>query len=89
MAHKHSLIAFFFGAIHAVSSSVPRSDATSQCRYLPGDTQWPNEAAWSQLNDTVGGRLVAGVPLGQSCFGAEFNDSSCAAIRSEWTDIEP
>ncbi|KUI53150.1 6-hydroxy-D-nicotine oxidase [Cytospora mali] len=96
MGHRRStatLTALLNGTLGAFAAATAtydvRSNTSSQCRYLPGDAQWPGEAAWAQLNVTVGGRLVAGKPLGQSCFEADFNVTKCDAIKSEWTDVQP
>ncbi|KAI8626384.1 hypothetical protein F5Y19DRAFT_488221 [Xylariaceae sp. FL1651] len=63
-----------------------------RCRYLPGDTAWPNQSAWNKLNQTVGGRLIRGTPLGQTCYGSDLTASAqtqCAKLQSEWTFLEP
>ncbi|KAF5722358.1 FAD-linked oxidoreductase yvdP [Fusarium mundagurra] len=37
------------------------------CRCVPDDSCWPSDDDWNHLNSTVGGRLVATVPLGSPC----------------------
>ncbi|KAJ5195451.1 uncharacterized protein N7498_008889 [Penicillium cinerascens] len=56
-----------------------------QCHCLPGDSCWPSTSSWSSLNQTVGGRLVATVPIGTPCHGAAYNAAACATLRSDWT----
>ncbi|KAK3935483.1 hypothetical protein QBC46DRAFT_422497 [Diplogelasinospora grovesii] len=76
--------ALLAGAFGAVACHASRT-----CRYLPGDAGWPSQAAWHQLNNTVGGRLIAGTPLGRPCFEPDLNAAECAAIKAEWTDLHP
>ncbi|RDW88377.1 hypothetical protein BP6252_00409 [Coleophoma cylindrospora] len=59
-------------------------DATATCRCLPGDACWPSTTAWSTLNSTVGGRLVATVELGRACHDPYYNATECAYLQSEW-----
>lgn len=54
------------------------------CRYLPEDSHWPTEEDWSQLNKTIEGRLIRGVPLAQSCHPPGLDKAACAKIQNEW-----
>ncbi|KAK4184562.1 hypothetical protein QBC35DRAFT_505668 [Podospora australis] len=65
------------------------SGPSPKCRYLPGDAQWPSPSTWNQLNTTVGGRLIAGRPLARSCYNPGVNPAQCAAIKAEWTELDP
>lgn len=56
-----------------------------QCHCLPGDSCWPSTSSWSSLNQTVGGRLVATVPIGTPCHGSTYDAAACATLRSNWT----
>ena len=56
-----------------------------QCHCLPGDKCWPSTSAWSALNHTIGGRLVATVPIGTPCHAPTYNAAACAALKSNWT----
>jgi hypothetical protein len=58
-------------------------------RYLPGDPEWPSDQDWAILNQTVGGKLIRGVPLAQSCYGTEVNETECLKIRDVWAEILP
>ena len=57
---------------------------TFNCRYLPGDSHWPTEEEWSQLNRTIGGRLIRGVPLAQSCHSPGLEKAACTKVQNEW-----
>ncbi|KDN71861.1 putative FAD binding domain-containing protein, partial [Colletotrichum sublineola] len=58
--------------------------STGECKYLPGDAGWPSADAWARLNETVGGRLIATVPLGSPCHGAAYNATECARLQDAW-----
>ncbi|KAI0128340.1 FAD binding domain-containing protein [Xylariales sp. AK1849] len=62
-------------------------DTTSSCHYLPGDADWPSLQQWQVLNQSVDGRLIAGVPLARICYGPEADEASCAALRNSWTNV--
>ncbi|KAF7541241.1 hypothetical protein G7054_g685 [Neopestalotiopsis clavispora] len=57
----------------------------STCYAMPGDAAWPSAATWSQLNATVGGRLIATVPIGSPCHDPNYDAVACAALQDEWT----
>lgn len=67
----------------------PPGPGASNCRVMPGDAAYPREDVWNQLNATIGGRLIRGVPLAQSCHGNGFSAQSCSAVRAEWTELQP
>ncbi|KAJ5811086.1 FAD-binding domain-containing protein [Penicillium robsamsonii] len=56
------------------------------CRYLPGDAGWPTDAEWSNLNSTIGGRLIRGTPLAQRCYGSDYDPAACAALQEDWIE---
>ncbi|GAQ11669.1 hypothetical protein ALT_8990 [Aspergillus lentulus] len=56
----------------------------SECRCLPSDSCWPSPASWAALNSTVGGRLVATVPIGSPCHDPTYDATACAALRDAW-----
>jgi hypothetical protein len=58
--------------------------STPACKTFPGDKAWPSKAEWDAFNRTVGGRLVATVPLGTPCHGAGFNNATCESLKSQW-----
>ncbi|KAH6638522.1 hypothetical protein BKA67DRAFT_596339 [Truncatella angustata] len=57
----------------------------STCYCMPGDSCWPATSAWSQFNSTVGGRLIATVPIGSPCHDPNYDAAACAALQAEWT----
>jgi hypothetical protein len=57
---------------------------SAKCLCLPGDACWPAQQAWSQLNSTVNGNLVATVPIGSPCHDPTFDATACDALQKEW-----
>ncbi|KAI1149475.1 hypothetical protein F4825DRAFT_51698 [Nemania diffusa] len=64
---------------------------TLQCRSIPGDSSWPSESIWADLNSTLHGRLIATVPIAAPCHtsvlgqpNALFNEDECAILRDNW-----
>ena len=60
--------------------------AADECKCMPGDACWPSADDWSQFNTTVGGRLVATVPLGQVCHDPSYNEAACNLVKLRWND---
>ncbi|KAJ5847404.1 hypothetical protein N7455_011361 [Penicillium solitum] len=61
----------------------------SNCHCLPSDSCWPAPSAWASLNSTVGGRLVATVPIGSPCHEPNYNAAACAALKTSWNNPQP
>ncbi|WYZ35899.1 hypothetical protein EsH8_X_000546 [Colletotrichum jinshuiense] len=57
---------------------------TDDCKCFPGDSCWPATAQWDALNTTVGGNLIATVPLGSPCHDPTYDAATCATLQSEW-----
>lgn len=55
--------------------------AYTACRNVPGSAGYPNAAAWSKLNATISGRLVAVVPSAK--YGANLPGGACT--DAQWT----
>lgn len=90
--HRLGAALVFVITLAHVAFASPVDPATSnreRCRYVPGDTKWPKQEAWSKLNRTVGGRLISSIPLARSCYKPNVDDAACAKIRSEWTQLTP
>lgn len=70
------------------ASLLRRQDSTS-CKSIPGDHQWPSQVRWNQLNETVGGHLIATEPQAAVChpngYGAiQYNATACTALKAVW-----
>jgi len=73
----------------AIASSSCGRGSGQTCRCLPGDTCWPAAQAWSSLNSTVNGRLVATVPIGSPCHDPNYDAAACSALQSAWNEPQP
>lgn len=93
MLHKLSLTvlaAVLLGTPGASASQLPSKSSQSLCRCYPDDSCWPSSAQWSSFNASLGGKLVATVPIASPCHntfpGVSYNAEACAAIQAGWTD---
>lgn len=78
-------------ALAASAAAVPMfnssSSSNSTCRCVPGDACWPSTADWSALNHTVGGRLIATVPLASVCHDTQwgpYDKEKCDFLQQNW-----
>ncbi|CAG8054833.1 unnamed protein product [Penicillium nalgiovense] len=61
----------------------------SDCHCLPSDSCWPAPSVWASLNSTVGGRLIATVPIGSPCHEPNYDAAACAALKATWNMPQP
>ena len=77
----------------AHSSAAPSSYIGHSCRYIPGDGGWPSAHVWQRLNATVGGRLIATVPLGRVCHQTgsftAFDEAKCEDLAKAFETEGP
>ncbi|UNI17859.1 hypothetical protein JDV02_004173 [Purpureocillium takamizusanense] len=71
-------------ALLAAQALADASSTSLSCRCLPGDACWPSDRTWAKLNATVGGRLVATVPIGSPCHDPTYDAAACAALQASW-----
>ncbi|KAK3114359.1 hypothetical protein LTR53_007396 [Teratosphaeriaceae sp. CCFEE 6253] len=60
------------------------------CRCFPRDACWPTTADWTAFNKTIGGKLVATIPLAAPCHNdpyAAYSNATCSALQAGW--LEP
>lgn len=88
-----SIIWLITGSASSASSILPRtcesSFCNSTCKTLPGDLDWPKQEEWSELNKTVGGRLIATVPVASACHNPTFNSDICDELKIDWLTANP
>ncbi|KAF3762614.1 FAD-binding domain-containing protein [Cryphonectria parasitica EP155] len=72
------------GWLVTLVSMLLRGGFNAICKCYPGDSCWPSETQWSSLNSTVGGRLVATIPLGSPCHDPYYDEEECAYLQSQW-----
>ncbi|KAM0721391.1 hypothetical protein Q7P37_002315 [Cladosporium fusiforme] len=72
----------------ALATSVACQSHHSTCKPIFGTRDWPSTTAWSRLNETVLGRLIAPTPPGAVCHTEQpqFNNASCALLAGQWTN---
>lgn len=60
------------------------------CKPIPGSPKWPSPTAWQQLNNTIGGRLLAPTPPGAVCHPSSptFDNATCASVFKSWTSSD-
>lgn len=60
----------------------------TECKYIPGDKEWPSNADWDKFNETLGGALLAPRPLAHVCYnGPTYNAARCATLQRQWTSM--
>ncbi|KAL4864586.1 hypothetical protein BDV12DRAFT_176023 [Aspergillus spectabilis] len=58
--------------------------SAKDCHCLPGDKCWPSAQKWDALNSTVGGRLIATVPVGSPCHDPTYDAAACKELQTDW-----
>ncbi|SMQ52371.1 unnamed protein product [Zymoseptoria tritici ST99CH_1A5] len=76
------------GIFARLMQTVLKGEDVSSCRCFPGDSCWPTPQDWAIFNSSVGGRLVATVPLAAPCHHSSFapyDAAACSRLQEEWT----
>ncbi|KAL3295350.1 FAD binding domain-containing protein [Colletotrichum asianum] len=81
---KSSIIATALAAAPFAAAGVLPKRADDTCRVLPGDAAWPSTDSWNTLNTTVGGKLIATVPIGSVCHDPNYDEAACTALQDAW-----
>ncbi|KXJ90487.1 hypothetical protein Micbo1qcDRAFT_226448 [Microdochium bolleyi] len=81
---SRSLLDFLAFVASAIAAPPGRGVATAGCRCLPGDSCWPSQSQWNNLNTTVAGRLVTTVPIGSVCHDPTYDAQACAALQASY-----
>lgn len=84
------LLSLAFLAI--LSPAVAAADETGACKCFPGDECWPSMSEWSSFNDTLGGKLIATVPLAAVCHDSAkthpdwpaYDEEACSNLQQKW-----
>ncbi|KAE8448784.1 hypothetical protein EG329_008786 [Mollisiaceae sp. DMI_Dod_QoI] len=60
-----------------------------ECRVSPGDEDWPDDASWNELNNTMNGALLKPIPVASVCYNStsynNFEAGNCEAVTSNWS----
>ena len=54
------------------------------CKCMPGDACWPSTEDWTALNSSLGGKLVATVPIGSPCHDPTYVKVECLSLQQKW-----
>ncbi|KAF6826782.1 FAD-linked oxidoreductase-like protein 7 [Colletotrichum plurivorum] len=72
-----------------VATNTPVAErAAGDCKCFPGDSCWPSVETWNALNTTVGGNLIATVPLGSPCHDPTYDAATCASLQKQWQNSD-
>ena len=80
----HGKMRLFDNALLPGALLLARLGAAKECYRLPSDSDWPSETAWSTLNSTVNGKLVATVPIGSPCHDPTYDANACGTLKAQW-----
>src|SRR4051812_25609065 len=78
-----------FGSYSVIAAVTP---ITNSCRCFPGDSCYPNANAWNLFNQTIGGKLIASIPIAAVCHHDQFkayDEKACATLQDNWFYPEP
>lgn len=68
----------------ACARAIETRQSESLCRCIPGDSCWPSVEKWDALNETIGGRLIATVPLATVCHDPNYDQAQCSSMQEQW-----
>jgi hypothetical protein len=74
-------------SLSAVSRYFGLSPSTDSCRCFPEDPCWPELEEWQSFNKTLGGKLIATVPIASVCHtntSVPYDEAKCEALKAEW-----
>ncbi|KAJ5787630.1 hypothetical protein N7457_002620 [Penicillium paradoxum] len=80
-------LAVFYITTVVYGLSIANDTSPPICRCMPEDSCWPEDSKWAHFNKTVGGRLIATIPIASVChFNSltPYNQSQCAQLQSDW-----
>jgi FAD/FMN-containing dehydrogenase len=90
--------AVLVGAVSLAFSATIAPDALDSvlgktCRCFPGDACWPSQKSWGEFNRTLGGKLIATVPVASACHDdfaglVSFDAAECARVQENWAKPE-
>lgn len=64
-------------------------ETQAKCKVHPGDAAWPKPGEWEQLNQTLGGALIKGVPAASLCYfngTSRHDEAACTKLAGNWTN---
>jgi hypothetical protein len=100
MKFSLSLLSIASSTLCAPTFSNETDPHVDGCRYMPSDVGWPSAAQWTSLNETVGGQMIATVPLATFCHDAtapekglhkdwpSYDEDKCTVLQERWLEPE-
>lgn len=81
--HPHTIISLLPSL--ALAGALPRTSSSSSCKAFPGSPSWPSADLWTQLNDTVSGRLLHPALPGGVCHKGQpnYDAEQCEAVGAD------
>ena len=73
--------------VNPAEAKTTSQSGASGCRCFPGDPCWPTLSQWTMFNRSLGGKLIATVPLASPCHDdalGTFDAGECAKLQSTW-----
>ncbi|OGE47609.1 hypothetical protein PENARI_c040G03181 [Penicillium arizonense] len=72
----------------AVFSLAVTASASAVCKVTPHDAEWPTQAEWASLNNSIDHQLLSTAPVASSCWnGNPFGSPvSCSTVNSAWAN---
>ncbi|CAG8975654.1 hypothetical protein HYALB_00008413 [Hymenoscyphus albidus] len=66
--------------------------STTSCRCFLGDACWPSSTSWQSFNSSIGGNLIASVPIAAVCHdystsnssATTFDANACQSLEDSW-----
>ncbi|KAI9713955.1 MAG: hypothetical protein M1820_000685 [Bogoriella megaspora] len=87
-AYRPSLLKIDASWLHFSSRS---SSHIRPCKCFPGDPCWPTLSEWQTFNETIGGKLIATIPLASVCHDDQwgsFDAEACSELQDRWFSPE-
>ncbi|KAI0173531.1 FAD-binding domain-containing protein [Hypoxylon sp. FL1284] len=90
------MLFFYLAAWYSLANGViaildHNTTSKATCRTIRQDPSWPSQYAWDSFNQTLGGKLIATIPIAAPChttlFGKPnplFDEEQCSSLRNTW-----
>ncbi|KAG8716161.1 hypothetical protein FRC09_016014 [Ceratobasidium sp. 395] len=69
-----------------VASFAPFASAPTRAFCTPSQPCWPSLNIWSNFNASIHGRLVVTRPPAWPCHDPNFDETSCATVKANWSN---
>lgn len=82
--------ALFIILTQVLAASTASHQQRTKCKATPGSPDWPGDASWAALNQSISGRLLRPAPPGAVCHPGQptYNAAACLAVQAGWLTVE-